>query len=80
VKPQGLLLLGAVAAKAILPEPERNLGIRRLRGTWRDVPIPGLVTALPCLPTYHPAYLLRMPSAKAESWRDLLAVREWLAG
>jgi uracil-DNA glycosylase len=80
VKPQGLLLLGAVAAKAILPEPERNLGIRRLRGTWWDVRIPGLTAPLPCLPTYHPAYLLRMSSAKAESWRDLLAVREWLTG
>jgi uracil-DNA glycosylase len=80
VRPQGLLLLGAVAAKAILPEPERGQGIRRLRGTWRDVRIPGLAAPLPCLPTYHPAYLLRMPSAKAESWRDLLAVREWLTG
>jgi uracil-DNA glycosylase family 4 len=80
VKPQGLLLLGAVAAKAILPEPERNLGIRRLRGIWRDVRIPGMEAPLPCLPSYHPAYLLRMPSAKAESWGDLLALREWLAG
>lgn len=80
VRPQGLLLLGAVAAKAILPEPERSQGIRRLRGTWREVRIPGLAAPLPCLPTYHPAYLLRMPSAKAESWRDLLAVREWLSG
>jgi uracil-DNA glycosylase len=26
--------------------------------------------------TYHPAYLLRQPSAKAEAWRDLrLAAR-----
>ena len=78
VKPRGLLLLGAVAAKAMLAEPERHLGIRRLRGTWREVAVPGLDAPLPCLPSYHPAYLLRMPSAKAESWRDLIAIREWL--
>ncbi len=78
VKPRGVLLLGAVAAKAVLPEPERGQGIRRLRGTWRQVEIPGLVAPMPCLPSYHPAYLLRMPSAKAEAWRDLLQLREFM--
>ncbi|GLR68532.1 DNA polymerase [Acidocella aquatica] len=78
VRPRGLLLLGAVAAKAVLPEPERGQGIRRLRGVWRQVKIPGLAEAMPCLPSYHPAYLLRMPSAKAEAWRDLLQLREFL--
>jgi uracil-DNA glycosylase len=77
-RPRGLCLLGAVAAKALLSEPERSLGIRRLRGSWRQVRIPGIGAPLPCLPSYHPAYLLRMPAAKAESWRDLLALREWL--
>jgi len=76
VRPETVVLLGAVAAKALLPEPERSLGITRLRGNWRNVAIPGLEAPLPCLPTYHPAYLLRLPSAKAESWRDLLALRE----
>ncbi len=80
VRPQVLFLLGAVAAKAILPEPDRNLGIRRLRGTWRQVNIPGLDAPLPCLPSYHPAYLLRMPAAKAKSWNDLLTLRERLEG
>ncbi len=77
LRPQVLFLLGAVAAKAMLPEAGQ--GIRRLRGTWREVEIPGLDAPLPCLPSYHPAYLLRMPSAKAESWRDLLALREHLS-
>jgi uracil-DNA glycosylase family 4 len=78
VRPHGVCLLGAVAAKAVLPEPERNLGIRRQRGVWREVPIPGLDTPMPCFASYHPAYLLRMPAAKAESWRDLIALKEWL--
>jgi uracil-DNA glycosylase family 4 len=78
VRPRGLLLLGAVAAKALLASPERDQGIGRLRGTWRPVTIDGLDAPLPALPTFHPAYLLRLPAAKAQAWRDLLALRQWL--
>ncbi|MDD2703899.1 MAG: uracil-DNA glycosylase [Acidocella sp.] len=80
IRPRGLLLLGAVAAKAVLPPEAGQQGIRRLRGTWREVEIPGLDAPLPCLPSYHPAYLLRMPTAKAEAWRDMLTLKEWLTG
>jgi DNA polymerase len=76
IAPRGLVALGAVAAKTLLPE-HGALGIRRLRGTWREAAIEGLPAPLPCLPSYHPAYLLRTPTAKAESWRDFLALREW---
>jgi DNA polymerase len=78
IRPRALVLLGAVAAKAMLPEPERKLSISRLRGAWRAAEIAGLDAPIACLPTYHPAYLLRMPSAKSESWRDLLLLRERL--
>lgn len=78
VRPRGLLLLGAVAAKALLASPERDQGIGRLRGTWRQVTIDGLDAPVPALPTFHPAYLLRMPAAKAQAWQDLLALRQWL--
>jgi DNA polymerase len=78
IRPRGLLLLGAVAAKALLAPPERDLGISRLRGTWRQINIEGLDSAVPALPSFHPAYLLRMPTAKAQAWRDLLALREWV--
>ncbi len=30
------------------------------------------------MPTYHPAYLLRTPSAKREVWEDMKRVREIL--
>ncbi len=75
VRPKAVLLLGAVAAKALLPEPARSLGIRKLRGGWRTLEIEGVSPDLPCLPTYHPAYLLRVPAAKAEAWADLLTLR-----
>ena len=77
IAPRGLLALGVVAAKALLPA-EGAMGIRRLRGIWREVEIAGLSAPLPCLATYHPAYLLRTPLAKAEAWRDLLTLKAWL--
>ena len=77
IRPRGLLTLGAVATKALLPEAGVS-GIRRLRGNWREANITGMDSALPCLPSYHPAYLLRTPMAKSESWQDLLQLRAWL--
>ena len=76
IAPLGLLALGAVAAKALLGA-EAAGGIRRLRGQWLDVRIEGLPTPRPCLPSYHPAYLLRTPLAKRESWQDMLHLRAW---
>jgi len=78
IRPDILVLLGAIAAKAMLPEPLRGSGIRRVRGTWHDVPVTGLDHPVPCLPTYHPAYLLRTPAEKRQSWLDLIALRERL--
>jgi len=80
IRPKFLLLLGGVAAKAMLPPEYRATGIRRLRGQWHDLQIPGLDTPIPTLPTFHPAYLLRTASAKRESWHDLIALRQRLAG
>jgi hypothetical protein len=46
--------------------------IGRLRGQvlhYRD-------TGIPLVVTYHPAYLLRSPQAKAKSWQDLCLIRK----
>jgi len=77
VRPAGLLLLGGTAAKALLPGYLRGNGIRKLRGQWQKLVIPGLAQPVDALPTYHPAYLARLPSAKRESWHDLIALRQW---
>ncbi|MGE4480700.1 uracil-DNA glycosylase [Acidocella sp.] len=77
IAPRVLLTLGAVAAKALLGADAQG-GIRRLRGKWRQAHIEGLPTSLPCLPSYHPAYLLRTPLAKREAWEDFLSLRAWL--
>ncbi len=76
VAPEVVLLLGATAVRAITGNSQ---GIRRLRGRWQSLDVPGLERPLPALPTYHPAYLLRTPLAKREAWADLLEFRRRLA-
>lgn len=73
VRPHCLLLLGAVAVRALIGGKD---GITRLRGKWRSLEIPGLDAPVRTLPTYHPAFLLRQPAAKRQAWADLLALRQ----
>jgi DNA polymerase len=75
VAPDLVLLMGGTAAKHIL---ETETGIMRLRGTWREI-VRGQ-RRLRVMPTLHPAYLLRTPSAKRMAWRDLLAFRTAIDG
>jgi DNA polymerase len=72
VAPRHLVLLGAMATKALTGRTE---GIRSMRGRWTEVAIPGLPAPLPALPMLHPAYLLRTPAAKRDAWADCIALR-----
>ncbi len=62
VRPQFLCLLGKIAASTLL---ETALPMNRLRGKWH------MYRGIPTIATWHPAYLLRTPSAKKEAWEDL---------
>jgi DNA polymerase len=75
VRPRRLVLLGALATKAVTGNAT---GIRRMRGKWLDVAIPGLSAPVPALPMLHPAYLLRTPGAKRDAWADFLLLRRTL--
>ncbi len=75
VRPARLVLLGGMAAQAVLGS---KTGITRLRGRWTEVAIEGLADPVPVLPMLHPAYLLRTPGAKRDMWRDLIALRRSL--
>ena len=68
VKPNLILLLGATSAKAIL---NSNLSIAKLRGEWHEYQSINHKEKVNCLVTYHPAFLLRSPNYKKESWIDL---------
>ena len=71
IKPKVIVALGKFSAQALLQPVEP---ITRLRG--REFPYRDAVL----MPTYHPAYLLRTPSAKREVWADMKRVREILNG
>jgi len=69
-RPKLVVLAGATSAKAVLDTAE---GITRLRGKWTSVRLDD-GTEIPTMPTFHPAYLLRSPASKRQSWLDLLAI------
>jgi DNA polymerase len=69
-RPKLLVLAGATSAKAVLDTAE---GITRLRGKWTSVRLDD-GTEIPTMPTFHPAYLLRSPASKRQSWIDMLAI------
>lgn len=64
ISPRVIVLLGSVPLEHLLGQK----GIRRLRGQWLEY------NNIPVMPTYHPAYLLRYPEAKKETWSDLQQV------
>ena len=69
-RPKVLVLAGGTAAKSVLDTTE---GIMRLRGKWTNLSLDD-GSAVPTLPTFHPAYLLRTPASKRQSWSDLLSL------
>ena len=73
IAPRILVLVGGIAAKALL---SRREGITRLRGQWFPFSTPRMEGAIQATATFHPAYLLRTPSAKREVWRDLLEIED----
>jgi DNA polymerase len=75
VHPRVLVLVGGVAAKALLNSQE---GIMKLRGKWHHYIDPSLPTPIPALAIYHPAFLLRSPGQKRYAWQDLLKLKIYL--
>jgi uracil-DNA glycosylase family 4 len=70
IKPKVIVALGKFAAQCLLRTSDP---ITRLRGReykYRDAIL---------MPTYHPAYLLRTPSAKREVWEDMKRVKALLS-
>jgi DNA polymerase len=69
-QPKVLVLLGGTPVKHILNIEE---GITRTRGRWGRYVVND--QEIPALPMFHPAYLLRQPSAKRQTWQDLLSLK-----
>ncbi|HZH32071.1 MAG TPA: uracil-DNA glycosylase family protein [Pyrinomonadaceae bacterium] len=69
LRPEVIVVLGNTAMKNLLDTKE---GITKLRGNFMDY------KGIKVMPTFHPAYLLRDPSKKRETWEDMKKVREYL--
>jgi DNA polymerase len=72
LRPRVMLAVGRISAQWLL---QTDTPIGRLRGRvhhYGDANTPLVVT-------YHPAYLLRSPLAKATAWTDLCVVKELLS-
>ncbi|MFA6093259.1 MAG: uracil-DNA glycosylase [Elusimicrobiota bacterium] len=72
IRPEFIVALGSVAAKALLDTRE---GITKIRGQWREFRLGDPEAVFPLLPTYHPAALLRDPALKREVWEDMKSLR-----
>ena len=68
IKPTIICALGAFAARTLL-KLGPSMSISSLRGVVHDY------HGVPLVATYHPAYLLRSPNKKRETWEDVKFLR-----
>jgi len=69
IRPRVICTLGAVAAKALLGPTVSITAVRGRLQSYGHIPV---------MPTFHPAYLFRNPSAKRLVWQDLKRVKQLL--
>jgi uracil-DNA glycosylase family 4 len=70
VRPKVIVVLGNTACQNLL---DTKVGITKIRGEFQDY------YGVKVMPTFHPAYLLRDPSKKRETWEDMKKVRDYLS-
>jgi len=69
IKPEIICTLGRLSLRALI---KKDLKITRDRGQWQHY------MGIPVMPTYHPAYLLRNPDAKKDTWQDIKKIMDRL--
>jgi uracil-DNA glycosylase family 4 len=65
IQPKVIVTLGRFGLQSLT---EKSYAISAVRGQWLEY------NGIKLMPTYHPAYLLRTPSAKKEVWADMKKV------
>ena len=76
INPSIIVLLGGTASKALLTT---NEGITKLRGTWHQYNSLGLSNPVLTRAIFHPAFLLRSPQFKKQTWEDLQEIQKKLS-
>ena len=69
INPEVICALGRIAAKEL---SGRDFHMTKERGQWFSY------LDIPVMPTFHPAYLLRNPSAKRQVWEDAKKIMQHL--
>lgn len=69
VRPKVIITLGATATQTLLKKTKPLVEMRGKWHKWESIPV---------RPTFHPAYLLRMPKERATAVMDLDAVLNYL--
>ncbi len=70
IAPKIIILLGGICAGSLL---NTDVGITRLRGKWANYNNDGI--QIPVRPLLHPAYLIKQPKTKKDTWHDLLEIK-----
>jgi len=73
INPSIIVLLGGTASKALLTT---NEGITKLRGTWHQYNSLALSNPVLTRAIFHPAFLLRSPQFKKQTWEDLQEIQK----
>ncbi len=77
-RPRAVLCFGLSAA-AMLLAGHSNAALRKMRGTWQALTLPGLDAPIPVLPTLSLEQVIKKPAEKAEIWADMIRLRQILS-
>lgn len=70
IAPQVVLLLGSTATRGFFSDSKTPL--HQLTNKWYRI------NDVRVIATYHPSYLMRVPTKKAETWSTLVKIKRWL--
>ena len=73
-KPKLIVLAGGVASNVL----GVTMSVSKLRGKFHDYHNDYLAEPIPAVVIYHPSYLLRQPGQKAQAWKDMLMIQQFM--
>ena len=75
IKPKLIILVGGTATSTLLGKEE---GVTKLRKSYYSYSNKYLSQPIQTTAIFHPAYLLRQPAKKKDSWYDLLRIQQFV--
>jgi len=75
LRPRLVVTMGTNPARTLTGRADT---LRRLRGRWYSLQVPGLPDAIPTLPMLHPSYVQQTPSVRRDCWADLITLKRAL--